>query len=183
MKDFAKNIFRWFLSLFKRQKKSPETNLPDSFDVSAVSEIVKIVTKEVEVEKEEPVIAREETSEITELIEEVASKSRSQILAQDIMTKYIAKRTLELDEATGLEKEVRATNIIIDAENEKISIMLKECLVSPTGVVMKVLKETQYERYNTVDNKRYDNLEESEVGQGIKQMVTADLQNYPSIGE
>ncbi len=97
------------------------------------------------------------------------------------MKKYIAKKSLGIDELTGLERQLRATDVFINAETELITVILKEVLVSPTDVVMKELLVTQFTRFNSSENKRFDQLEASPIGLGIEQMLLIDLENYPDI--
>ena len=97
------------------------------------------------------------------------------------MNKYIANLNIGIDEETGLDTELRIKSLMIDAENKRVTIKIDKCLVSPTGVELKVLDCQYYDRYNSETNKRYDALALSPIGQGIKQMLNTDLIDYPNL--
>ena len=94
---------------------------------------------------------------------------------------YITKHSLGLDELTGLEIELRVREIFINAQEQKVTIKVDKVLVSPTGIEMKNIESLYYERFNSENNRKYDQLDESPLGQGIKQMLNADLLNYPNL--
>lgn len=97
------------------------------------------------------------------------------------MSRYIAKMSVGIDGDTGLELELRVKSLIIDAEIQKITIKMDKCLVSPTGVELRVIETQYYDRYNSPSNLRYDALASSPIGQGIKQMLGIDLNDYPNL--
>ena len=94
---------------------------------------------------------------------------------------FIAKKVIELDVETGLDKEIRIVSITIDALVKTISITYCIVLVSPTGVAMKTLEENTVTRTNLECNPKWDQLEASSIGQGIKQMLQPDLNAYPNM--
>lgn len=97
------------------------------------------------------------------------------------MNKYIANLNIGIDENTGLDIELRVKSLIIDSESQKVTIKIDKCLVSPTGVELRVMEAQYYDRYNSESNKRYDALALSPIGQGIKQMLGIDLLEYPNL--
>lgn len=92
---------------------------------------------------------------------------------------YITKINLEIDEVTGLQKELRIVNFTVDAEIKIITVTYVIVLVSPTGVVMVELERNQFTRYNGVVKNRYNDLQNSPIGIGIIQMLDMDLATYP----
>lgn len=64
---------------------------------------------------------------------------------------------------------------------KKIIAKIDKCLVSPTGVEFTILETKYLERYNSELSQKYDLLDLSPIGQGIKQMLLAELTNYPVI--
>jgi hypothetical protein len=102
---------------------------------------------------------------------------------------YYAQRNFGNDETTQLIKQIRCYRLDINAKTKIITIYWEECLISPTGAVMQVLREGNFTRFNsdTLGNK-FDDLKNSEIGQGIIQMVEAldlsriaeDLSNFPA---
>ena len=101
---------------------------------------------------------------------------------------YYAKRNFGNHSVTQLVKQIRCYRLDIDAKTKIITIYWEECLISPTGAVMQVLREGNFTRLNsdTLGNK-FDDLKNSAIGQGIIQMVEAldlsriesDLSNFP----
>lgn len=95
---------------------------------------------------------------------------------------YITNKIIGVDESTGLNIELRVKELLIDAEIKKITIKIEKYLVSPTGIEMKLLESFYYERFNQEPNKmKYDQLDTSPLGQGIKQMLQLDLEFYPNL--
>lgn len=97
--------------------------------------------------------------------------------------KFITNRTLGIDVETGLSKELRFVSVIIDSEAEQLVVGYKVVLVSPTGVDMKTLHTGIFTRYNSQNNPEYDNLRESPIGQGIIQILQADLNLFDETQE
>ena len=94
---------------------------------------------------------------------------------------YLIKSTLGTDQETGLEKELRIVNFGVDAETKTIGVTYIVVLVSPTGVVMKEVERGSYTRYNSPTKNKYDQLEQSPIGQGICQMLQLDIATYPDL--
>lgn len=92
---------------------------------------------------------------------------------------YITKINLEIDEVTGLQKELRIVNFTVDAEIKIITVTYVIVLVSPTGIVMVELERNKFTRYNGVVKSRYNDLQNSPIGVGIIQMLNTDLATYP----
>lgn len=96
---------------------------------------------------------------------------------------YITKKSNGVDVQTGLEKEIRVTSIYINSIEEKITVEIGEYLVSPTGEVMRTLSTKTFSRYNGAERQKYDELEQSPIGQGIITMLQPDLNNYPNVDQ
>ena len=96
---------------------------------------------------------------------------------------YITNKIIGVDDITGLNIELRVKEVLIDAHKQKIIIKVEKYLVSPTGVEMKLIESLYYERYNDLinNNMKYDQLDASPIGQGIKQILLLDLNNYPNL--
>lgn len=95
---------------------------------------------------------------------------------------YITNKIIGVDENSGLNIELRVKELNINAEIKKITIKVQKFLVSPTGLEMKLIETLYYERYNVEpNNMKYDQLDESPIGQGIKQILNLDLDNYPNL--
>lgn len=94
---------------------------------------------------------------------------------------YITKKEIGIDVDSGLSIELRAKELNIDAGNRKITIKIDKCLVSPTGLEMKVIETLYYDRFDTEINKKYTALEESNIGIGIKELLNLDLDLYPNL--
>lgn len=97
------------------------------------------------------------------------------------MKKYISNLVVGVDEETGLSIELRVKELNIDANIRKITVKVEELLVSPTGVEMKLIETLYYERYDGEVNKKFQQLELSGLGLGIKQMLDNDLLSYPNL--
>ena len=93
----------------------------------------------------------------------------------------IISKLLEVDTETGLDKKVVITTILIDGVNKSIKVAYNVSLVSPTGVEMKVVSTGSFERNNTGEVAKYDQLESSAIGIGIKQILQMDLNAYPDL--
>lgn len=104
---------------------------------------------------------------------------------EDFNMNYIVNKLLEQDQETGLDKELRFVNLAISAEDKTITITYIVVLISPTGVIMKELERGTFKRFNDVEKSkpRYDQLEQSPIGQGIKQMLQMDLAVYPDLNQ
>jgi hypothetical protein len=96
---------------------------------------------------------------------------------------YITNKIIGVDDITDLNIELRVKEVLIDAHKQKITIKVEKYLVSPTGVEMKLIESLYYERYNDSinNNMKYDQLDASPIGQGIKQILLLDLNNYPNL--
>ena len=99
------------------------------------------------------------------------------------MKGYIQNLNIGVDEVTGLDIELRVKSINIDSEIEVITIKVDKCLVSPTGIQMSILETKYYTRYNSIENKKYDMLDLSPVGLGIKHILSLDLALYPNLDQ
>ena len=97
------------------------------------------------------------------------------------MKKYISNLIIGTDEETGLSVELRVKELNIDANIRKIIVKVDKVLVSPTGVEMKLIESSYYERYDGEVNKKYEQLEMSALGLGIRQMLYNDLLSYPNL--
>ena len=101
---------------------------------------------------------------------------------------YFAKRSFGVDETTQMTKEIRAVSLIANTKNRELFIGWELCLVSPTGAVMEVLQSGKFRRFNGTVPK-FDNLKNSSIGQGIRQMIEVldfaniaeDLSNFPDV--
>jgi hypothetical protein len=63
------------------------------------------------------------------------------------MVNYITNKAIGVDESTGLSIELRVKELNIDASNRKITIRVDKCLVSPTGIEMKLVESFYYTRF------------------------------------
>ena len=97
------------------------------------------------------------------------------------MKNYISNLVIGVDEETGLSVELRVKELNIDANIRKIIVKVEKVLVSPTGIEMKLIETLYYERYDGEFNKKYEQLELSGLGLGIKQMLDDDLLLYPNL--
>lgn len=93
----------------------------------------------------------------------------------------ITSKSLGTDQETGLEKKVIIHTVEINSLTEVITVKYQVALVSPTGKIMAVLEEKEYRRYNSLNNKKYDSLKNSALGEGIRQALQLDLDLYPDI--
>lgn len=93
---------------------------------------------------------------------------------------YLANKVIQVDEATGLNLELRFVGLHIDAEQSTIKIKWVVSLVSPTGFELRRANEGEFIRHNTETRQRYEELKQSEVGQGIIALLQAELANYPN---
>lgn len=96
---------------------------------------------------------------------------------------YSAKKNIGIDPETGLDIELRATDILIEPSKELITVKVEKCLVSPTGVVMKVIENLYFTRTNIPGNMKFDSLQGSPIGLGISQMLMLDLNAYPNLNQ
>lgn len=94
---------------------------------------------------------------------------------------YITNKMIGVDELTGLNIELRVKELTINAAIKRIAVKIEKCLVSPTGVEMKLVETLYYDRYNEEGNMKYDQLDGSQLGQGIKHILNLDLDNYPNL--
>ncbi len=92
---------------------------------------------------------------------------------------YIIKKVLDTDPETGLLRELWLTRINIDSESGVITVNGFTCLVSPTGKCIRQIEQIEYTRYNSISKQKYDALEQSAVGAGIKAMLQMDIDLYP----
>jgi hypothetical protein len=97
------------------------------------------------------------------------------------MTNYIANRSIGVDEETGLSIELRVKELTINADIRLITVKVIKCLVSPSGVEMKIIETLYYNRADKENNMKYSMLESSPIGQGIRQMLLTDLAEYPNL--
>ena len=96
---------------------------------------------------------------------------------------YITKLNIGVDSETGLDIELRVKSLIIDASIKKITIRIDKCLVSPTGVELKITETLYYDRYNSEFSNKYDALDSSPIGLAIKQILDLDLLQYPNLNQ
>lgn len=94
---------------------------------------------------------------------------------------YSAKKSIGVDEKTGLNIELRATDILIEPKKNLITVTVEKCLISPTGVVMEIVETIYFTRTNKQGNLKFDMLQGSQIGLGIAQMLGLDLDAYPDL--
>jgi len=94
---------------------------------------------------------------------------------------YSAKKNIGIDSKTGLDIELRATDILIEPKKNSITVTVERCLVSPTGVIMEVVETIYFTRTNKEGNLKFDMLQSSPIGLGIAQMLGLDLDTYPDL--
>lgn len=93
----------------------------------------------------------------------------------------IASKSFGIDAATGLEKKVIVWQQCNDVKSQKIICVYDIVLVAPTGKVVSVLLTSSYERNNISETEtheasnKFDELRGSQIGQGIAQLIQADL--------
>lgn len=103
----------------------------------------------------------------------------------------LAKKSFGIDDETGLEKEIHIWHISINGKEDTINIGYDIVLLSPKGKVVSVVSTNNYNRYNRPAiiedgievkpaNMKFDALKNSPVGQGILQMLSADIANIKS---
>ena len=101
---------------------------------------------------------------------------------------YFAKVDLSVDSITGLTHQVRAVGLNADATSKTITVTWQLVLLSSTGAVMQTLESGAYTRVDDAGTgMKYDDLQASPVGLGIKQMIEVmdfskianDLSNFP----
>lgn len=103
---------------------------------------------------------------------------------------------LGIDKETGLQKKVLIWKIDIDGKTEIITVKYDISLISPTGIVVKIIATNIYRRFNrpavmsedgetiiTPANMKWDQLKDSAIGQGILSMIDLDVKNYPNLAQ
>lgn len=105
--------------------------------------------------------------------------------------KAIATLSLGVNDLTGSEEQVSVWSILIDAEEEKISVGYKIEVLSPKGIVVASSQKQFYYRRNNVEqrdpngeliapaNMKFDALRESPIGKAIEGLIDSDLKEYP----
>lgn len=94
----------------------------------------------------------------------------------------IAKKTFGTDEQYGLTKELHVWGQFNDAKNERIVVYYDIVLLSPTGLISKIVSSGQYTR----SGQKFQALRDSQLGQGITALIETDMdmiQSYESIFE
>lgn len=99
------------------------------------------------------------------------------------MKPYLAKKIIGIDSETGLNIELRATDVLIEPKKPLITVTVEECLVSPTGIVMKILTTRYYTRNDKEGNEKFSNLQNSQIGVAIENMLLLDLDKYPNLDQ
>lgn len=100
---------------------------------------------------------------------------------------YITRVLKEVDQETGLQKAVESYRAVIDAEKQQITVHYREVLISPNSVVVKIINDSSYVRYNrpgidgAPDSMAYDQLIASQQGQLLISMLSNTLSNHPDL--
>ena len=97
------------------------------------------------------------------------------------MKNYITNKVIGVDESTGLSIELRTKEFGVNAETRLINVRVDKVLVSPTGVEMKRLETLYYDRRDLEGSEKYSQLEASQLGLGIAQLLLVDLNVYPDL--
>jgi hypothetical protein len=93
---------------------------------------------------------------------------------------YIIKQEKGLNQEYGLSEELRITDLSINGKDKVIVVKWELVIASPTDKIVKVLNYGEYTRYDSANNLKFTQLENSPIGQGIKQMLEIDLALYPN---
>lgn len=94
---------------------------------------------------------------------------------------YLTKKILRIDSDWALNAELQITALNIDAVTKTITIYYQVAIVSPNGSIVTVLETGTATRTNLECNPKWDQLEASPIGQGIKQMLQPDLDAWPNM--
>lgn len=93
---------------------------------------------------------------------------------------YIVNQEKGINDKYGLPQELRITSLQIDSKTKTVIVKWELVVVSPTGEIVSVLESGEYYRYDSDLNPKYSQLENSPIGQGIKQMLSFDIPLYPN---
>lgn len=88
----------------------------------------------------------------------------------------IAEKDFGIDAETGLQKKLQVWSIFCDADKEIIVIQFKIILLSPTGITVSILRNGSYTRTGS----KFNQLRESQLGQGIEGLISSDLEMIDS---
>lgn len=93
---------------------------------------------------------------------------------------YIIKQEMPINQEYGLIEELRITDLSINGKDKVIIVKWELVVVSPTGKIVNIKDSGEYTRYDSLNNLKFTQLENSPIGQGIKQMLEMDLALYPN---
>lgn len=98
------------------------------------------------------------------------------------MEKYnkIFDISLGIDELTGLEKMKNVYNIFVMGKDRKVIVEYEICLVTPNGYVAEKVYTGKHETLDEAPNHPYTAYEASAVGQGIKYIISQNINSYPN---
>lgn len=120
------------------------------------------------------------------------------------MSEIIISKIIGTDEGSGLQKRVDITGVAINIKSKSIDITYDVNLIGKDGQVVTSIEQRTYIRKNkpaemgirqkegapigvteeyevSPASYKFDQLAESQVGVLIKQMLLADLENYPNM--
>ena len=86
----------------------------------------------------------------------------------------VITKNFGIDQATGLEKELTVTGIFIDIENEVIDVRCSIKLIYPTGKKQDI-RSLNYRRFNADGSMMFNVFKNSNVGQGIVNVIQNDI--------
>lgn len=75
------------------------------------------------------------------------------------------------DQETGLPIHKQISSFLVDGEKKEITITYKKVVISPSGYIVKELHNGSFVR----DQVRYNQLDASDVGIGVKALLQIDL--------
>lgn len=91
----------------------------------------------------------------------------------------LATQSIGINEEIGLEQVVKIWRFEVNAKVERIYVSYEVETLSPTGIVLSTTNGC-FERYNGDENKQFDALRDSQIGQAITGMLANDLKNFPN---
>lgn len=90
------------------------------------------------------------------------------------MTTPIAIKDFGIDTDSGLNKQLIVYGMNINTDMERIELLYKIVLISPTGIQFEQSRGS-YIRDNSTGAKNFDALRSSQLGQGITSDIESDL--------
>lgn len=93
----------------------------------------------------------------------------------------IASKSFGTDQETGLEKRILAHSFHCDAKANRITVICDVVLMSPTGKIVSIVMPVTYRRENIAETPtinaslKFDQLRNSQIGQGIIQLIQGDI--------